>query len=126
MPYIDPKFRKQLDPYIDALALAVYKVYREEQDKAVAEGRTRYQTRDGLLNYAFTRVTNQTYPDPNYHDMNEKIGMYECAKLENYRTLAAPYEDLKIDQNGDVATYTKDEMEKRLAEFIQKEKENDK
>ena len=28
--------------------------------------------------------------------------MLECAKLELYRRVAAPYEDEKIDQNGDV------------------------
>ena len=30
------------------------------------------------------------------------IGVLECAKLELYRRVAAPYEDDKIDENGDV------------------------
>ena len=38
----------------------------------------------------------------NYANINEVIGMLECAKLELYRRVAAPYEDEKIDQNGDV------------------------
>jgi hypothetical protein len=38
----------------------------------------------------------------NYANINEVIGVLECAKLEIYRRVAAPYEDEKIDQNGDV------------------------
>jgi hypothetical protein len=30
------------------------------------------------------------------------IGALECAKLELYRRLASPYEDLKIADNGDI------------------------
>lgn len=115
MPYIEEQYREKIDKQVDALAGAVYKVYLEEQAKAKAEGRDRFQTRDGLLNYAFTRIMNQVYPEPNYHEINEKIGLLECAKLENYRTLAAPYEDLKADQNGHVATYTKAEMLAKVA-----------
>tara|TARA_Y100000996_G_scaffold387409_1_gene346189 strand:- start:4096 stop:4380 length:285 start_codon:yes stop_codon:yes gene_type:complete len=37
-----------------------------------------------------------------YYYYNQLIGVLECAKLELYRRLAAPYEDLKIDENGDV------------------------
>ena len=38
----------------------------------------------------------------NYTNINEVIGVLECAKLELYRRVAAPYEDEKIEQNGDV------------------------
>jgi hypothetical protein len=30
------------------------------------------------------------------------IGVLECAKLELYRRVAAPYEDAKCEDNGDV------------------------
>lgn len=39
-----------------------------------------------------------------YAVINEMIGALECAKLELYRRVAAPYEDTKIQQNGDVYT----------------------
>lgn len=39
-----------------------------------------------------------------YAHLNEVIGVLECAKLELYRRVAAPYEDEKIDENGDVYT----------------------
>jgi hypothetical protein len=37
-----------------------------------------------------------------YATINEIVGALECAKLEFYRRLAAPYEDTKIIENGDV------------------------
>ena len=30
------------------------------------------------------------------------IGALECCKQEYYRTVVGPYEDMKIDENGDV------------------------
>ena len=40
-----------------------------------------------------------------YDSINSAIGVLECAKLELYRRIAAPYEDLKIDLNGDIGAY---------------------
>ena len=37
-----------------------------------------------------------------YANLNEALGAVECAKLELYRRIAAPYEDTKIALNGDV------------------------
>lgn len=37
-----------------------------------------------------------------YVTLNEVVGVLECAKLELYRRIAAPYEDTKIEENGDV------------------------
>lgn len=37
-----------------------------------------------------------------YSVINELIGALECAKLELYRRVAAPYENIKIQENGDV------------------------
>ena len=39
-----------------------------------------------------------------YAVVNEVTGAIECAKLEIYRRIAAPYEDTKIKENGDVFT----------------------
>lgn len=60
----------------------------------------------GELNYVITTLINN-YIDKNkkcYTTLNEVIGVLECAKLELYRRIAAPYEDVKIQQNGDVYT----------------------
>lgn len=37
-----------------------------------------------------------------YRAIRECLGDLEAAKLEFYRRVAAPYEDLKLQQNGDV------------------------
>jgi hypothetical protein len=58
----------------------------------------------GELNYMISSLLDEylTERGKNYASINEVIGMLECAKLELYRRVAAPYEDEKIDQNGDV------------------------
>jgi hypothetical protein len=38
----------------------------------------------------------------NYQAINDVVGALEGAKLEFYRRVAAPYEDSKIKENGDV------------------------
>lgn len=38
----------------------------------------------------------------NYQHINDVVGALEGAKQEFYRRVAAPYEDMKIKQNGDV------------------------
>lgn len=57
----------------------------------------------GELNYLITTIMREYIGDDvSYSKLNEVVGVIECAKLELYRRLAAPYEDLKIDENGDV------------------------
>lgn len=58
----------------------------------------------GELNYMITRMIDQYLRDKNisYTSINEVIGVLECAKLELYRRIASPYEDVKLAQNGDV------------------------
>ena len=58
----------------------------------------------GRLNYIITKII-QKYIEVNglsYHTINEAIGVLECAKLELYRRLAAPYENKAKKKNGDV------------------------
>ena len=56
---------------------------------------------DGNLNYLITRILKEAYP-LRYFNINRAVGVLECCKLEYYRRVAAPYEDTKITQNGDV------------------------
>lgn len=37
-----------------------------------------------------------------YPKLNEVIGVLECVKQEMYRRAVAPYEDIKIAENGDL------------------------
>lgn len=58
----------------------------------------------GALNYAITRMVAQFIGRRGlrYAAINEAIGVLECAKLELYRRIAAPYEDEKLTAHGDV------------------------
>lgn len=59
----------------------------------------------GELNYAVTRLVDGYLARKGgirYAHLNEIVGVLECAKLELYRRLAAPYEDRKREEAGDV------------------------
>ena len=86
-------------PYIKTIA-------RSDFEPALNEifGKITEVTTEGDMNYMITRMilrylnTHET----DYRNINGMIGMLECAKLELYRRLAAPYENKKVDENGDV------------------------
>jgi hypothetical protein len=94
MPYITQDLRDQLDAEIKTLGNAVQRLYFNKDTNS----------RDGLMNYAITKLILQVYPkeSQNYHGYNEVMGMLESCKLEYYRRAVAPYEDSKIYENGDV------------------------
>ena len=60
----------------------------------------------GELNYFISTLINWYIHQKgkSYSTLNEVVGVLECAKLELYRRVAAPYEDTKIEENGDVYT----------------------
>jgi hypothetical protein len=75
----------------------------EERRKAINLGE--FPQTAGELNYTITDLVDayiQHHQGLTYSVVNEVIGALECAKLELYRRVAAPYEDEKIKQNGDV------------------------
>lgn len=84
MPYIAPARRRPIDRVIEIVLPNV--------------------TSPGDLNYAITRLCRGFLGDTphSYMSLNEVIGVLECAKQEFYRTVAAPYEDRKRAENGDV------------------------
>lgn len=81
MPYVDPEARQRIDSQMTF---------------------PRPQTA-GELNYMVTRLVKNFLDGPiSYKDINEAVGVMECAKLELYRRVAAPYENIKMQENGDV------------------------
>lgn len=85
MPYILPEDRARLDNAIDQLAILI----KPDQ-------------RAGELNYTINRLMLKLVGEAKYKDINELIGALECAKIEFYRRKAAPYEDKKAVENGDL------------------------
>lgn len=65
----------------------------------------------GELNYLVSELVNNYLRKKgvSYANVNEMIGALECCKLELYRVIAAPYEDEKADENGEVYTALDDE-----------------
>ena len=87
MPYIKPENRKKYDGVLKELVSILKALPPEEID--------------GELNYVVTKMLKEIYPLRYFH-INKAIGVLECAKLEFYRRVAAPYEDTKIKESGDV------------------------
>ena len=58
----------------------------------------------GELNYKISDILDQYIRDCglSYTVLNEIVGVLECAKLEVYRRIAVPYEDIKLHDNGEV------------------------
>jgi len=78
--------------------------YIEEKDRKRLDGGGNPET-PGELNYAITRLVDEYLMrkgEMRYAYLNEVLGAMECAKLELYRRVAAPYEDQKIAEHGDV------------------------
>jgi hypothetical protein len=92
MPYIKPEYREELQPELEELIQVVKDITPIEPSNI----------KDGILNYIFTKMLIELYPNPRYKDFNEMIGILECCKLELYRKKAAPYENEKELENGSV------------------------
>lgn len=82
MPYIDPVRRLQIG-------------LGRDDDKAATIGECTFVITEAAMEWV-------RQAPPSYERYNAAIGALECAKLELYRRLVAPYEDQKCAENGDV------------------------
>lgn len=80
MPYIHPKLRPNL---------------KLGSAKARTAGELNFKLTSCLVQYWTTH-------EQNYQTINDMIGALEGAKLEFYRRVVGPYEDVKRAMNGDV------------------------
>lgn len=79
--------RSLYDGYLKSIVVVLNKVPKKKQH--------------GHLNYIITKLLVELKPQ-NYKEFNAIIGVLESAKLEFYRRKVTPYEDKKIEENGDV------------------------
>lgn len=88
MPYIKQDDRMKFDPVL------------QEFGRALAS----HKLSDGDMNYLITSMMHEWIMSRGlrYTNLNSAIGIMECIKLELYRRVAAPYENKKIAENGDV------------------------
>lgn len=88
MPYITQLTREIIDPFLEnVLAL-------------MADGCS-----EGDLNYIITSIVHRWIEKQGlkYKNLNAAVGILDCAKMELYRMVAAPYEDKKISENGHIS-----------------------
>lgn len=90
LPYISKAQRSALDGLIDSLAHEAKKLGKDETERA------------GILNYITTRLTLTLIPQDKYWKIALAAGVFSNLSSEFYRRLAAPYEDRKIKDQGDV------------------------
>ena len=98
MPYIKQEQRDLIDDDIANLVESISDFTDDEKE--------------GVLNYTITSLLN-AMPGKNkagdrewrYKFINRVVGVLECVKLEFYRRLAGPYEDVAIEKNGDIKIY---------------------
>lgn len=78
-------------------------IKQEDRDAILSGVKTKLDSA-GEVNYVFTVIIQEYINNHglSYKTLNELVGVLECAKLELYRRVAAPYEEQKIKDNGDV------------------------
>jgi hypothetical protein len=98
MPYIKKETREQVDENIIALATNITRTAEEIDDL--------FRSLPGIMNYSISQLIEYVYPvnDCGYKEFNEVIGFLESLKMEYYRKMVAPYEDVKERQNGPINT----------------------
>tara|TARA_Y100000361_G_scaffold152990_1_gene173714 strand:- start:445 stop:840 length:396 start_codon:yes stop_codon:yes gene_type:complete len=108
MPYIPQDERTELDELAGALVTNL------------RNGNFR-----GKLNYFISSVAEGLIQanGVSYSFLNDFIGVLECVKLELYRRVATPYEDKKMEENGDVFGIPKSPPSE-LAKKLSKDKAN--
>lgn len=94
MPYIDKEDRKKLDEAVDGVV-----------EKFVGGA---FADSLGNLNYVISRIVAGCIGKPSYSKIAMATGVLENVKQELYRRMAAPYEDRKILENGDIPEYGRD------------------
>lgn len=76
----------------------------ERRDDLIDGNKQEVISTAGELNYGFTMLLQEYVKTKglSYQTINDIIGALEGAKMEFYRRVAVPYEDIKRDLNGDV------------------------
>jgi len=87
MPYIEDEMKKEMKDAIDDLSIWIHS--------------------KGDLNYVICELVGRFILDDNltYTKISEKIDAVHDAETELRRRILIPYENIKIDQNGDVPSF---------------------
>ncbi len=88
MPYITKKRQRELRSRIDGRVVG-------------------HETTEGELNFILTTIIGEYIIKKGlrYKQINDVLGALQGCTLEFYRRVAVPYEESKIEENGDVDVY---------------------
>jgi len=96
MPYINKKVRKDYDEQ----TLRWIRTAFVSRAKSGVSNNSNFA---GDMNWLISSILYEVFDaNPSYRLGNDIMGLLECAKQEFYRRKLAPYEDLKIKENGDL------------------------
>lgn len=99
MPYIDEEERKELDFAIDIMVDNIL------DNKTGLNNPNDFSHFLGRINYCFSRIIMGVMKNISYKNIAMATGVLENIKQELYRRIAAPYEDRKVLENGDIKEY---------------------
>jgi hypothetical protein len=99
MPYIKEEERLELDLAIEYMIKAI------KENKTSLNNPHNFANFLGRINYCFSRVIAGVMGTVSYSKIAMATGVLENIKQEFYRRIAAPYEDQKILENGDIREY---------------------
>lgn len=90
MPYITKTQRDVFDSMITMISHDLVQEFSKDYE--------------GKLNYIISAIMSNILKEngTSYSEINKLVGVLECAKLELYRKVAAPYEELKEQENSGV------------------------
>lgn len=95
MPYIKQEKRDVLDPVIEEVINALRGLQSDDPE----------DNTEANLNYILSKLLDKMYI-ANYREINNAVGVLFTTAFEYYRRVAAPYEDQKQHDEGDVYSVT--------------------
>ena len=90
MPYVEQKLRKQLAKWLNGLSTNL--AWLTDNGKK----------NNGVVTYVLYKILKDVYSNRNYETLSNAIKVLETTKLEFYIKVIRPYEEKKIQENGDV------------------------
>lgn len=98
MPYIKSERRPRFDAIVEVFShMGMEKVHTPFGYSSLST------VGAGDMVYLFTRLLVAWLPkEPTFSEYSTALGILEAAKLELYRRRVAPYENSRLEENGDV------------------------
>jgi hypothetical protein len=88
VPYIKEEYRQELHHVLDDLIYTITTLPSED--------------RNGIVTYTVYKIVKDLYWQPSWDNLSDGRKCLDEASREFCRRIIEPYEDLKIEENGDI------------------------